>query len=392
MRPRSVVAVLGATLALIAGAAQPSLSSELRPPPSPGTRTLPAGWPTAPPVTADAYLLVDAVSGQTLAAMRPDEDVPAASTVKVLTAISVLRRTGIEARVTAGREVTGFPPTAAGVGLEPGETWTVRDLLEGLIARSGNDAAHALAVAIGGSVEGFVALMRADAQALGLDVRVTTPTGLGDTAWLSPRDLATLSRTALDDPHFASISARARVDLPDLGTVPSRNGLLEDYPGAYGVKTGYTIAAGRCLIAAAERDGRRLIAVVMGSDGPTDHFVDAARLLDFGFDVFSAPQVAGEGPEVELRTAGRWVALEAPDLRVLVPDDAPDVDIDAAIPIEVADDPGTLTARWRGSELAEVDLSRFGDAPAPTHAGAWLVDRAYAAMRAATVGDVWADR
>lgn len=386
------IAGLAAALAIVTSLSSPTAASALEPPPTPGTTGIPRGWPRPPEVTADAYLLVDADTGQTLAALRPDEDRAVASTVKVLTAISVLERTTAATRVTVGREVTGFAADAAGVGLDPGETWTVEDLLEGLIARSGNDAANALAVAVGGSVGGFVDLMREDAAEIGVSVRLTSPTGLDDENRLSARDLVALSRVALDHREFAAIAARPRVELPDLGAIPSRNALLGEYPGAYGVKTGFTDASGRCIVAAVTRGELRLIAVVLGSDGPTDHFADATALLDFGFNRFRGVAVADDGPELQLRTAGRWIDVGSADVHAVTPRDDPPVELDVDLPVEVDDDPGELIASWRGSVLVETDLAPAETPEAPSTPGGWLADRAYAAMRAATAADAWEAR
>lgn len=389
MRRGAVAVAVG----LLVGVGAPTAAQDrppLVPPPASGATTVPDGWPTAPAVTADAYLLVDAATGQTLAERAADERRRVASTVKILTAISVLTRADLDDRVTVGEEVAGFAADAAGVGLQPGDPWTVEDLLEGLVARSGNDAAAALAVAIGGSVPRFAGLMARDAAALGVEgVVLTSPTGLDDGNRLSARDLATLARAALADGRFAAIAARPVVELPGLGAVRSRNGLLSTYPGAYGVKTGFTAAAGRTLVAAAARDGRRLVAVVLGSDGPTDHFADARALLDFGFGALRAAPVAGAGAELEVKVPGGWVAYDAGDATVHVPV-GEEPSISAEPPTEAGERAAPVVARWSRTDLLELELSTEGRPRPPTEPAAWLVDRVYAAMRAATVADAWA--
>lgn len=366
-------------------------------PPSIGAREPPRGWPGPPAVSAPSYLLIDAATGQALAAKDADVRRPVASTVKVLTALSVLRRTSLDDPVTVGDEVRGLPPDAAKVGVEPGETWTIGDLLEGLMARSGNDAALALAAGVGGTVEGFVGLMGSDAAALGLDgVPVHEPAGLGDRNRLSARDLADITRAAMADPRFVSLMAQRVVDLPGVGPVASRNRLLRTYPGAMGVKTGYTGVAGRCLIAAAEREGRRFLAVVLGSTLPEGHFTDARMLLDFAFTNFAPVPVAGQDSELELRVPGAWVSLDAPPTSLFAPATQPVLDRMVQPPVEADGDLATTVAvLWRGVEVGRLELSGRLSSPRMSPGGAtavgdWLMGRAYAAMRAATVAHVWA--
>ncbi len=366
-------------------------------PPSIGSREPPPGWPGPPAVSAPSYLVVDAATGQTLAAKDADVRRPVASTVKILTALSVLRRASLDDLVTAGDEVRGLAADAATVGLEPGEVWKVGDLLEALIARSGNDAALALAAGVGGTVEEFVGLMDSDARALGLDgVALHEPAGLGDRNRLSARDLADITRAALADPRFAALVAQRDVDLPGVGPVPSRNRLLRDYAGALGVKTGFTSAAGRCLIAAAERQGRRLIAVVLGSTLPEAHFSDARNLLDFAFGSFTPVQVArAEEPELELRVPGHWVSLDGPPTSLFAPVTEPVLDRTAELPVEAGPDlETTMVVQWHGVEVGKLQLVEVWSPPSvpggASAVGNWLMDRAYAAMRSATAAHLWA--
>lgn len=394
-------AVLPLLAAILVAPAPAAAQQGLHPPPSIGVADPPAGWPAAPQVSADAYLLADLDTGQVLAASAADERRPVASTVKVLTAVTVLQRMGLSERVTVGSEVDGFAADAAGVGLDAGDTWSVEDLLEALVARSGNDAAAALAVAVGGGVDAFVREMREDAAALGLDrATITEPDGLQDRNRLSARDLLVLTRAAMEDPRFAAISARPVIELPELGAVASRNELLSSYPGADGVKTGYTVASGRCLVASAHRGGRHLVAVVLGSEGVTGHFDDARALLDHGFTTFTSVPVAGPEPELRIKVAGGWVALEADPAviggeraglsvptgegRVVQRADLPE-DVEGTVEV-------TQETWWGDAPIGAVPLRGAVDAPDRSGGaglGAWLVDRAYAAMRTVTERDLW---
>ncbi len=163
--------------------------------------------------------------------------------------------------------------------------------MRGLLIRSGNDAAIAVAESVGGSVEGFVDLMNERAAELGLEhTSFANPHGLDQSNhYSSAADLLSLGRAAMANPEFAEAVATRRLRLPDapdgsLRIAETTNRLLLDYPGAIGVKTGFTFQAGLVLVAAAERNGRRLYAVVMGSEGEGAHFRDATALLDHGFE------------------------------------------------------------------------------------------------------------
>jgi len=395
-RTSAVVAAALTTLAALLGAPSTAVaqSGPLIPPVDTATTSVPDGWPTPPGVPAAAYIVIDAVSGQVIAARAPDERRPVASTIKILTALSVLVREPYDSTVEVGDEVVGLDPDGALLGLKPGDVWSMEDALEGLIVRSGNDMARALAVEVAGSVGGFLELMRADAASVGLaGVTIEEPDGIDDLNLLSARDLAVLGRAAMSNAVFADIARQPQVDLPELGTVESRNDLLLTYPGADGVKTGFTDLAGRCLVASATRGDRRLIAVVLGT---TDAFDDATALLDFGFDSFRSDLVTdAETIGTRIRVPGGWVVVipEHP-LTVLVPVDDP-VNIDLDLPIELTSDRRELTfdARWQGQSLASLPAELPGvaasDEAGGAAVGAWVWDRAYAAMRAATEAGAW---
>jgi D-alanyl-D-alanine carboxypeptidase (penicillin-binding protein 5/6) len=176
--------------------------------------------------------------------------------------------------------------------------------------RSGNDAAVAVAEHVAGSEAAFVDRMNDAADDLGLeDTDFINASGLTNSPahHASPRDLAVLAAAAMDDPRFAEIVGVRRADLPGLGTLETRNLLLNRYDGATGVKTGYMSAAGLCLVASATRDGRDLYAVVLDSD---DTFADTAELLDQGFDGFTVVSASSAVPAV-YRTADGVVELQA---------------------------------------------------------------------------------
>jgi D-alanyl-D-alanine carboxypeptidase (penicillin-binding protein 5/6) len=251
----------------------------------------------APAVSAPSYLVFDDTAGVTLAVRAPGARRPMASTTKIMTALLALERGDATTPVTVSDAASAVGE--AEIGLEPGESFPLGLLVRVLLVRSANDAAMAVAEAIGGTVEGFVGLMNQRAAELGLtDTRFANPHGLDATGhYSSAADLLALARFAMDDPAFADAVRTQRVELPpdsqgNPRLAETTNALLAEYPGAIGVKTGYTDDAGLVLVAAAEREGRRLYAVVMGSSGPEGSFRDAGALLDYGF--------ADTGPVVAL--------------------------------------------------------------------------------------------
>jgi D-alanyl-D-alanine carboxypeptidase len=382
-RPARLLALV-ATAALVAGAPGPALA-ELAPPPAPVIDGTPASWPD-PPGFDDvaAYLLIDATSGQVLAARAADERRPVASTVKVLTALSVVTRTQLSDEVTVGDEVDGVP--GSGVEIAPGDTWDIEDMLEALIARSGNEVAEALAVHVAGDADAFVKLMEQDAAQLGVvGLDLVSASGLDDDNRLSAQDLATISRVALADPELGPILGRLDVDLPGIGVVRSRNDLLARYPGATGVKTGFTLAAGNSLVGSAGRGDRELIAVVLGAGDDPERFELTADLLDLGFDGFRDTELAAQ---LRLAVAGGSVTVAVPPTRVTVPSDA-SAELDLAVPIRVPDGDLTVELRVDGEPVSTVtgELDTTG-VPAPVGGGAALgraaADGVYAALRAAT--------
>lgn len=262
--------------------------------------TSPAGWATLPPddgllapepptVTAKSWLLYDDTFGKVLAAQEADTQASVASTTKIMTALVVIERTTPDdpVGVTEASALVG----ESQIGLVAGEApWSVEEMLAALLLHSANDAAVALAQHVGGSVQGFAELMNLEAAQLGLrNSHFVNPHGLDHPDhYSSARDLLTISLAAIELPRFARLARALSVNLPptpegEPRVALNRNELIAEYPGALGIKTGYTDDALLTLVAAAEREGRRLYAVVLGS---TDHFSDATALLEYGFAEF----------------------------------------------------------------------------------------------------------
>lgn len=367
---RLLAAVVAAGLVLL----PVPLYAQVEPAPAPVLDAVPGTAPDPPAVTAAAWVLMDVGSGQVLAGAAIDEPRPVASTIKLLTALTVIERADLDDQVVVSAGVSAGG--GAGTSVDPGETRTVRQLLEALLVRSGNDAAEALAVHVGGSVEAFVGLMREDADALGISPVLSTPSGLDDANRLSARDVATVARAFAFYPQLMEIAGLASVTLPDVGAVPNRNLLLEQYDDATGLKTGFTTASGYSVVGTAERDGRAVLAVVLGADSAQSRFDDAIALLDHGFDAFDQVRV---GRSALVRAGGEWVDVGTGPAWVSVLAGT-DVTVDWSLPRRVTE-AGPVTVRIPRVDAFEIASTPVGDPSPPPSVGAWVRDRLHEALR-----------
>jgi D-alanyl-D-alanine carboxypeptidase len=272
-----------------------------------GAPALPAGAslppvayapPAAPPaVGAAAWLVYDEGTDTILASLNATEARPMASVTKLMSALVAVRSADPAEIVTIS--TSAATTGEAEIGIVAGETWTLRDLLAAMLVRSGNDAAVAVAEHVGGSVDGFAAMMNEMADIIGLEnSSFTNPHGLDeDDHFTTAADLLLLGRRALEDPLIARL-VRTRVvrfrETPDGNSrrAVNTNVLLGSYPGVAGVKTGFTGRAGRVLITVADKGDRRLWTVVMGA---ADHFDDTSRLLEYGFSAFGPSDIMRAG-------------------------------------------------------------------------------------------------
>lgn len=284
------------------------------------------GWPAIGPVTAASYVAIDRDSRTVLAARQADRLRSVASTVKMLTAVTARRlEPDLDRTLTAGPEVAGLE--GSGVGLGEGESWTMLDLLEGMLVRSGNDAAEVVATRLlPGGRDAFLAEMEADARRLGLDGAViVSPSGLDDRNQLSAAHLAEIAFALLADPVLAEIVAADGVALPGLGGVPNRNELVRQDDSVVGVKTGFTEAAGWSLVAAADREDRVTVAVVLAAADDERRFDEAATLLDHAAAFTSLPALT----PVEVGCPGHEVRAVPGAVAIVVPDGSEDrVEVD----------------------------------------------------------------
>lgn len=245
-------------------------------------------------VSAQKAILWDAGADRVLYEKDAGSRSLIASTTKIMTALLICEQCNVLDRMRIPKEAVGIEGSS--MYLREGEVLTVQELLYGLMLRSGNDAAVALAIYCGGTVEGFVALMNDKAHRLGLSgTHFANPNGLDHPQHYSTaRDLAVLAEYAMENPIFAQTVSTKQVRIGER-LLTNHNKLLWRVPGADGVKTGYTKAAGRILVSSAVRDGRRLICVTI-NDG--NDWADHAALLEEGFSRYTLRQILSVGESV----------------------------------------------------------------------------------------------
>jgi serine-type D-Ala-D-Ala carboxypeptidase (penicillin-binding protein 5/6) len=250
----------------------------------------PVGSVPIPDGPAQTWLVADLDSGRVLAARDENLRHPPASTIKVLLALVALDELSLDSTVIA--DAADSHVECSCVGVKAGRTYTARQLLDGLLLVSGNDAANTLAHMLGGP-DATVAKMDAKAASLGaVNTHASTPSGLdgpGGSGWSTAHDLAAIFRAAMANPVFAQITAEPSAVFPgDNGDQPIANHdeLLQRYPGTIGGKTGFTDAARKTFVGAAARGSRRLVVAMMyglvHEGGPT-YWDQAGNLLDWGF-------------------------------------------------------------------------------------------------------------
>lgn len=307
-----------------------------------------------PGVTASSWIVYDELTDTVLAEWDADSPRPMASITKIMTVLLAVENGNLDEEVVISEEAAG----AGGqeIGLVAGETVTLGALVRAALIRSGNDAAAAIAEHIGGSIDGFVAMMNERAEELGMvNTHFANPHGLDAAGhYSSPRDMLIVGKTAMAIPAIAEITRARMMVFPDTPSGEARsasntNRILNSYVGSIGVKTGETPNAGLTYVGAAERDGRRVFAVVFNSVGRRAHLADAVRLFDWAYDdlringtiyggipyqpvaarVEQSPLVADADVEVYLHTASLGVLGDppAPSGGEPIPDPPPVVDI-----------------------------------------------------------------
>ena len=286
--PLMIQCARSASLLARSSEATPALDAVQFPPPS-APAPVAVGGTSAPTITADAAVVIDADSGAVLFGKDARAPFAPASLTKIATAILAIEGSDLRGWVESDVDSRTMTDSSL-MGLLPGDCFTVADLLYGLMLPSGNDAALALGRHLTGSDENFVIAMNTLLHRLGLeDSNFANPHGLDELGHhASAYDLAMLARYGMTLPEFESIvgetywTARGSREL----SMNNGNYLLGSYPDADGVKTGFTEGAGLTLVASASRDGRRLFVVLL--DAP-NRFEEARQLLDWAFEEHSWP-------------------------------------------------------------------------------------------------------
>ena len=373
------------------GVPSPSPTPSPTPTPFPIPTALPTPSPgfEVPPVDANAATLVNLSTGQVLFTLHPYAHRPIASVTKLMTALVVSEHAHPDDVVRVGQEAAlegSSGPGFSELGLQRGEHLTVRQLLYALLLPSANDAAVALADAVSGSSKRFVKLMNVEAGDLGLQgTRFYSPNGLDDRGYSTPHDLAAIAEEVFRVRFLEKILQTKFRDIPSLGGPPrhvqNRNVLLWLYKGTLGGKTGYTEAAGYCLVAGAERGGRRLLAVVLGEPTSEDSFTDVAALLNYGFHAFDRETVVDEDTRLSgLRVGDELLSVQThAALRALVLADVrtdPRVSLvaakDARPPFRAGDRVGWVQATFQGELLGRAPVFVAGvSAGASSRAEPW---------------------
>lgn len=352
----------------------------------------------SPVLDAKCALLMDETAGRMLYGHNEKEKAYPASITKVMTALLTLEAVdrgdlSISQPITASHlAVTSIDEDSSTAGIEAGEVLTVEQLLNCLLIVSANEAANVLAEAVSGSIADFVALMNQRAGELGCEgTHFANTNGLHDpqhytTAW----DIYLIAREAMKHDLFMTICGSKSYDVPatnmsDVRELHSTNALISNwrtlgyiYDYADGLKTGYTDEAGRCLLASAIKDGRRLISVVLGCttkevNGETRlmNFVDSATLLDWGYNnftvqtVFTKDDLIQEIPVLLSKETNAVLVHTAEDVNILLPNDVTTDMLERKVtvygdtafaPIEAGQELGEMTLSYDGYDYATVKL------------------------------------
>ena len=258
---------------------------------------------TAPPVAAKAYIVVDLLSGQTLAAANENDRFEPASLTKLMAGYVVfgeIRARKLDPAQTVAVSANAAKAEGSRMFVTAEKPVAVSDLLKGMVVQSGNDATIALAEAVAGSEEAFVALMNRQAERLGLaNTHFANATGRPAPGhYASARDLAVLAAAVIRDfPEHYPLYALKEFSYNRISQT-NRNRLLWTDPTVDGVKTGFTEAAGYCLVASARRGERRLVSVVLGAQSDTLRTSESQKLLNFGFQAYETRRLYRKGEPI----------------------------------------------------------------------------------------------
>lgn len=352
---------------------------------APGVHGQEVPIPAPPQLGVKGYILIDHATGGIIAESNADEILEPASLTKLMTAYTVFKALEdglirLDDQVLVSEKAWGTEGSR--MFIEVGKYVSVEDLLQGMIVQSGNDASVALAEHVAGSEESFVDLMNHYAGTLGMESSgFRNSTGLPDEGhFMTARDAAAVARAIITEfPEYYAWYSQREFTFNDIEQY-NRNSLLWRDPSVDGLKTGYTDAAGYCLVTSAERSGMRLVSVVMGSHSAEARANDSQALLNYGFRFFETYKLYSSGDEVS--TAHVWkgetdtVSLGVTEeLFMTIPKGRYDslaaethLDGELTAPIEAGTLLGTVTISLNDDELAVLPLVALNDV---AEAGLW---------------------
>ncbi|MDE6036297.1 MAG: D-alanyl-D-alanine carboxypeptidase [Ruminococcus sp.] len=327
-----------------------------------------------PVVSAKGAVLISADTGEIIYSVNCDEKLPMASTTKIMTTLLCLESGNLYEEFEVDSDA--IMVEGSSMGLQKGDIVTKYALCCGMLLPSGNDSANATAVKLAGSLENFAVMMNDKAESLGLSKTwFVTPSGLeGKGHGSSAYDMAILAREALKNPIFREICSSPTIKT-EFGNPPytrwlkNTNKLLTMYDGVYGVKTGFTDEAGRCLVSACERDGVNLICVTLND---RNDWNDHIAMYDYGFE--TAHNIKLDIPDnLSVRIAGAdtdRLQLTADDVDVTVYNaDSDDFDFKVLsapfvyAPVQKGEELAQLSISCNGREVRRVSLYAENDVP-----------------------------
>ena len=257
-------------------------------------------------ISAKAAVVMCAETGEIVYSKNADVRLSMASTTKIMTSVLALEYGATDAYITVTDEMVQVEGTS--MGLLGGDKVSLKSLVKGMLLQSGNDAANAVAVIIGGSIPEFVSMMNDKAKELGMEsTSFETPSGLdGDNHYSTARDMALLAAYAIKNPEFRSICSLKQAAVyygnpPYRRVMTNHNKLLSMYDGVFGIKTGFTKKSGRCLVTAAEKDGKTLVAVTLSAP---DDWNDHIKLYDYAFERVKSVTLTEDLEDIRLKIVG----------------------------------------------------------------------------------------
>ena len=333
-----------------------------------------------PKTNSRRYIVYDRISKSMIIGKNEDVKSAMASTTKIMTTIVILEKADLNEKVTVSAKAGGTGGSR--LGLKRGDKASVRDLLYGLMLRSGNDAAVALAEHVGGSVKGFAELMNEKAIELGLtNTHFVTPHGLDDANhYTTALELAKLTDYAMDNETFAKIVGTKSTTIyinNQSRQINNTNELLGVLNGVVGVKTGFTNNAGRCLVTETKRNNMDIITIVLGADTKKDRTKDSVNLIEYTFSKYKMcnleEQIIKEFNKwkninekriliIKGKTSNPKLALGAIEKAIIPICDNDKIEYsinaltEAKAPVEQWNVMGTLTVKLNGKILENIDI------------------------------------